>query len=268
MANNHSTQSYIYNEYLLDEQILRECEAMARYAFASGLEVPGTLVESVNFLSSQGLGGAEKFSENSATGDQKNSGVTASRQTPKIKVRELAKIHNRLSEIVAPATPRTILLLATEEAKGGIFHFLGPVPLIRRMMLAALISLFAFIAVSLSGSINAESITQNVFHSEGLKLLLNLLFLLSASGLGASFAGLFQANRYVANGTFDPTYESSYWIRFVLGLMAGMMLSQLIPLPTGAEGETAGNTSNIAVLAIPTLAMLGGFSSAVVYRDY
>jgi len=252
----NSTKSYTYSEFSLDEQILRECEAMAKYAFSSGLEVPGTLVESLNILSQE---------LHSVTENQKNTSITSSTHTTTSKARELAKIHNRLAEIVAPATPRTILLLATEEAKGGLFHFLGPVPLIRRMMLAAVISLGAFIIVSLSADVNVESITQNVFNSDGVKLLKNLLFLLSASGLGASFAGLFQANRYVTEGTFDPTYESSYWIRFVLGLMAGMMLSELIPLPE-AKAENGGVASNMVVLASPTLAMLGGFSSAVVYR--
>jgi hypothetical protein len=37
------------------------------------------------------------------------------------------------------------------------------------------------------------------------------------AGLGACFAALFLANRYIAEGTFDPKYESSYWIRFILG---------------------------------------------------
>ncbi|MBC8229107.1 hypothetical protein H8E77_06125 [bacterium] len=110
----NSTQSQIYNEYSLEEQILRECEAMAKYAFASGLEVPGTLVESLDTLS-KGLRRAEGYSEESTAKDQKNSGVTASTHLPTNKAKELAKIHNRLAEIAVPATPRTILLLEPKD---------------------------------------------------------------------------------------------------------------------------------------------------------
>jgi hypothetical protein len=99
---------------------------------------------------------------------------------------------------------------------------------------------------------------------------LNLSFLLAAAGLGACFAGLFQANRYIANSTFDPKYESSYWIRIVLGLMAGMILSELIPLDIfgggGAENSGSGVTTSTQALGKPVLALLGGFSAAAVYR--
>ena len=89
-------------------------------------------------------------------------------------------------------------------------------------------------------------------------------------GLGACFAGLFQANRYIANNTFDPKFESSYWIRIVLGLMAGIILAELIPLnllsESGTSGSESGGSSSIAALGKPVLALLGGFSAAAVYR--
>ena len=44
---------------------------------------------------------------------------------------------------------------------------------------------------------------------------------------------LFEANKYVVASTFDPKYESSYWIRFVLGLIAGLLLSKFVSLKTG-----------------------------------
>lgn len=47
------------------------------------------------------------------------------------------------------------------------------------------------------------------------------------------------------------------------------MLSQLIPLgpdPDTVGTDAAANSDGMGVLAIPTLAMLGGFSAAVVYR--
>jgi len=94
-------------------------------------------------------------------------------------------------------------------------------------------------------------------------LLFNLLFLIAAAGLGASFQALFQANRYVVAGTFDPKYESSYWIKFVLGLLAGLLLAELVPLGTGEATESKGIMGG---LGKPALAILGGFSAALIYR--
>jgi len=178
-------------------------------------------------------------------------------------VRLLATIHDQLARIVAPATPRTIHLLAMESAKGGLWHFLGPVPLVRRMMLAAIICLFAIVGLSLSDQVNTANIGKEWLVLSGQVLLFNLLFLIAAAGLGASFQALFQANRYVVNGTFDPKYESSYWIRFVLGLIAGLLLAELVPLGTGEATESNGIMGG---LGKPALAILGGFSAALIYR--
>ena len=174
-------------------------------------------------------------------------------------IKDLTGIHARLSAILMPATPRTVLLLDNESRRSGFWQFLGPVQLIRRMMFVAILFLIAFIVVSTSELVNAASVNEGIFASSGFELLLNLGFLFCAAGLGAAFAGLFQANRFVANGTFDPTFESSYWIRFVLGLMAGIILSELVPINIEARGT-------VGVLFKPLLALLGGFSAAAVYR--
>jgi hypothetical protein len=68
---------------------------------------------------------------------------------------------------------------------------------------------------------------------------------------------LFTAYQYIAAGTYDTTYESSYWIRYILGLIAGVVLPSLIPV-------SSGNSS--AAVTRPLLALLGGFSAAVLYR--
>jgi len=115
----------------------------------------------------------------------------------------------------------------------------------------------------LSDQVNTANIGQEWLVLSGHVLLYNLLFLIAAAGLGASFQALFQANRYVVAGTFDPKYESSYWIRFVLGLIAGLLLAELVPLQTEGALETGGM---IGGFGNPALAMLGGFSSAVIYR--
>lgn len=63
----------------------------------------------------------------------------------------------------------------------------------------------------------------------------------------------------IVEGSFDPRYEPSYWIRFGLGLIAGLILTELVPFVPAADGEPAR-------FAKPLLALLGGFSAVLVYR--
>ncbi len=224
------TSSPSHDHTTVRTQMLKECAAMAKYALASGSRVPGNLIQTLE----------EAGKDPDRT------------KTPELKT--LARTHERLARIVAPSTPRTILLLAIEADKQNIFKFLGRVPLVRRLMLAAVFFLTSFVAISLSPEVNETG--GDILKGSGESLLLNQLFFLSAAGLGAAFAALFQANRYVVEGTFDPKYESSYWIRFTLGIIAGLLLAVLIPIDTG----------DTTALGKPLLAMLGGFSAALVHR--
>lgn len=63
----------------------------------------------------------------------------------------------------------------------------------------------------------------------------SIKYYLAAAGLGVSFAALYKANTFIANGTFDPTYHASYWIRFFLGLIAGLILAIMVPRHTSAN---------------------------------
>jgi hypothetical protein len=245
----------------LEHHILAECLAMAKYAFSSGIRVPGWLAKRLDAITTQALQEDTKSSSMIyilTAEDEGGPSAHPAHANRTTSIRDLATIHRNLSEIILPASPRTILLLASESARGGLWRFLGPVRLVRGLVLMALVCLVAFIGLGISAEVNIESISKNVFESHGFPLLLNLLFLLTAAGLGACFAALFQANRYIAEGTFDPKYESSYWIRLILGLMAGLMLSQMVPL-------TDDDISKLTVTK-PTLALLGGFSAAMVYR--
>ncbi len=228
----------------LAQQGFLECEAMAKHALASGLKVSGALLQQLKEL------------ELAIHGDREaaNSGV----------MRQLGDCHARLSRLIAPATPRTILLLASAKEQRGSLRFLGPVPLIRQMMLAALLSLIALICLTLSPEVNGSKANSDILVGSGIPLLLNELFLLSAAALGASFSALFIANRYIQEGTFDPKYNISYWIRFVLGLIAGFILATLIDLDALQKVGEANSSAN--AFARPLLAMIGGFSAAVVYR--
>ncbi len=239
----------------LRTQMILESIAMAKHAFASGLKVPGQLVQAIQQFVDPTVrppGGGEEPSE--ASGDE---GLPLKAPAPaagRPGMNLLARVHEQLARIVAPATPRTILLIAKEQQEKDFWLFLGPVPLVRGLMLASVLFLLALVSISLSEQVNGQVSWST---ESGWPLLLEELFLISAAGLGATFTALFQANRYIVDGVFDPKYDSSYWIRIVLGVIAGMILALLIPI----EGS-----GSLKELTKPTLAMLGGFSVAVVYR--
>ena len=219
--------------------LLNECRLMSRHAFSSGLPVPPAVIQVVTQYSDL------------------NSARNSDRAWLLQALRRLSVAHQKLTRIVAPATPQTIAFFQRESNRGGILGFLGPVPLVRHLMLVAIVSIVAFICVSLSPDVSDGADAGDFLKTSGIVLLVNELFYLSAAGLGASFAALFVANRFVANTSFDPKYNSSYWIRFVLGLMAGLMLA------TTLSGSVS---PSLRTFAKPSLAMLGGFSAATVYR--
>lgn len=175
---------------------------------------------------------------------------------------EILLLHKQLSNKIQPAKPKTILLLYMESKKGKWHNFLGPVSLVRSLMATTLFSLIVFIGVGLSPQVDAKNLSEGILNSSGFNLLLNLIFILSAAALGGCFSGLFQINKFINNGTYDPKYESSYWIRLLLGLIAGLMLAVIIPVSTNIEFGDGKSTQ----LTIPLLAMLGGFSATLAYR--
>ncbi len=231
----------------IGSQLRRECEAMTRYALSSGLAVPAPIIRTL-----EAVRGADAKQPASAPVTKVGSNA-ATKDAPG----QLARIHEQLAGIIVPAIPRTVVLLEKEAAKSSFGSFLGPVPLVRRMMIAAMLSLVAVVTISLSPDVNENTVHLGLLNSDGITLLVNLLFLLAAASLGATFAALFRANRYVTAGYFDPKHESSYWMRYCLGLIAGIILAELIPL---------GDDENSATLTKPTLAMVGGFSASVVNR--
>ena len=86
-----------------------------------------------------------------------------------------------------------------------------------------------FFGVSLLPEINSTDVNRDIYESAGFPLAAVLVFLLSAAGLGASFSSLFDAYELVAEGRYDTRYDSLYWARIGLGLISGLMLSELVP---------------------------------------
>jgi hypothetical protein len=212
-------------EHSLIDELRENCDAMARHALASGIPVPAPVIA---------------IAERARLG------------APDLDLRHLMRAHDRLLRLVAPATPRTIRLL--DDKPEGWAGILGPVRLIRQMLVAVILSLAVFIALASSQYVNTTS--GDILSTHGWPTLANEVFFLSAGGIGAAFAALFRAYTFIADGTYDPKYESSYWIRFILGMMAGILLPALVPLGSGADSNG---------LSRPVLALIGGFSAALVY---
>ncbi|MFN0012191.1 MAG: hypothetical protein ACKVS8_11175 [Phycisphaerales bacterium] len=84
-----------------------------------------------------------------------------------------------------------------------------------------------------------------------------------AAMLGAAFFTLYTANRYVVCRTFDRTYTTQYVVRFVLGIVSGMILANFgehLTLP-----KESGTASVSALTLTQTLlALIGGYSADAV----
>lgn len=266
--------------------MLRESMAMARYALAGGKAIPPQVAATVEAAAraaptepaeSDPGAGVDVVAGDGPEAPPLPARAATAPNVPAVtapNICELASAHGNLSQIVAPATPKAIVVLEKHKSDTGPLRFLGPIPLIRHLMMAALASLILFIALGLNKAVTGDVL---IASSSDLPLLLNLLFLLAAAGLGASFAALFQANRFVVEGNYNPDYDPSYWIRFLLGLIAGIILAQVIPIGEVeiAAGQAAGTSGGQSIgqvgtgaelLAKPLLALLGGFAASAVYR--
>jgi hypothetical protein len=110
--------------------------------------------------------------------------------------------------------------------------------------------------------VNHQTISQGLFDSPGLTLFLNQIFLLSYAGLGAAFAALNQLNEFIKLGTYEPKFDASYWARIIMGLMSGLIISELLPL----NALNLQDASGIQDFEKPLAALLGGFASDMLYR--
>ncbi|MFE8602824.1 hypothetical protein [Archangium violaceum] len=232
---------------LIVMQLIAETRAMAMHALGAGLAVPGWVLEIVT------------RTENLEEGD-----LASAASPPPPSLRELARAHNELARLVAPATPELILMLEVESNVSHLKRLFGQTRITRSFILIAIVSILCFIATSLSPYLNDPKYG-DFFTSSGLPLFINEIFFLSSAAVGASFSLLFQIDRELTAGTFSPKHQSSYWVQFILGIVAGLLMSTVLSisaLPVGGESSGTGP----AHLRNAALALIGGFSSSVVQR--
>ncbi len=167
-------------------------------------------------------------------------------------------VHAQLVKDVAPATPKSIMYLNrlhTDEEKKSYFDKL---PILRNLILLTLIFLAIFIGTGLSPNVTDESVALSIMKNSGLKLLLNLGFIASASGLGVLFSMLRNVTIGIKNGTLVPEDSIYYSAVIILGIIAGLIISEVIPF-NSIGGNDAPLFNNAA------LALIGGFSSDAIF---
>lgn len=254
MANRNTTENF--HPLSSEELLFRQCEAMLKHASSNGKQIPAHLITDFKSVSS-------KVPNLSSLQIMNNEWMSDSApfQLSMDDLLTLGHCHNTLVQIVSPARPQTLLLYQYESIRNGRWQVFGSVPLIRRLLAAAFICLVALIALGTSDLIKLDGQETSIFTYRGWTLVLNAAFLIAAAGLGASFHALFRAREYVTNYTYNPTYEASYWIEFAMGLISGLILSELIYLNI-ADDSSVGLILSRKV----TISLLGGFGGLLVYK--
>ena len=173
-------------------------------------------------------------------------------------VDDLINAHNLLCKNIAPATPKSIEYTKKLHAKGQGKTFFSQLPLVRNLILLALFFLIVFIFTGQTEAVNNNSLDLGMMSNHGSSLLLNLGYLASVSGLGVLFSILKRVSGSVINGTLVPEETMEYAAQIVLGIIAGLLMSEVIVFYT-KDAESI-NLFNKSVLAL-----IGGFSSEAIF---
>jgi hypothetical protein len=229
----------------LENTLLREIEAMVLFALGAGFDVPPEAL---------------------ARGQHPASDRPPETGTDPL-VR-LADLHQTLTKLIAPARGATLVLLCEQRRCHAVLHAFGPVPQVRWMLAVAVLALLLLLGTALSGDVNPENVSKGLLNLQGMPLVVVEIFLVAASAVGATLANLKRLNRYISDCNYDPRYDSSYWTRLVMGLISGVILSQVVfGALVGGDSAAANSPGGSALLGFgqPILAILGGFSADLVH---
>ncbi len=174
-------------------------------------------------------------------------------------VDDLINAHNLLCKNVAPATPKSIVYTKKLYEKGTKKSIFNKLPLLRNLMILAVLFLIAFIATGQSSLVNNDSLKDGIMDSNGTSLVLNLFYLASVAGLGVLFYLLKEVSTSLKKGTLVPEDYIAYMSQILLGIMAGLILSEIL-----ASYVVDPNT-NASMFNKSVLALIGGFSSDAIF---
>ena len=241
-------------------RMARECEAMMEHALSTGRVVPAEVVKHLDQAISApaelaAVAASDRLDDDAPPPD------TEGRSSSTIKTSRLtllAKAHAELALAIAPATPEAVLLMADERGRHPVWYQFGPLPLVRQMLGLTLISLVALLGVGVSPEISAANMSNvDLF---GYSFFIVEAYLISAASIGACFANLHRINTVISDGTYDPRVQSTYWTRWVMGVIAGTVLSGLVyDFPLSHSGNDAAIAAR-GTFVQPILALVGGYS--------
>lgn len=249
------------------QRMVRECEVMTQHALSTGRVIPIEVLERLDRAASAPDGLATV-----ATPASYNASPSA--ETPSSPASEvvasrfglLAWAHAGLTATIAPATPEAVRLMAEEYEKHPLWCEFGPLPLVRKMLGLALLSLIVLLVVSVSEVTNNVNMSKTLLELSGYPLLMVEAFLVSAASLGSCFANLQRINTVISDGTYDPRVQSTYWTRWVMGVISGIVLSQLVyDFFLTHSGTDASANGAAGAIGQPMLALLGGYSVDLVH---
>ncbi|MFY0628917.1 MAG: hypothetical protein JXR05_00975 [Flavobacteriaceae bacterium] len=178
-------------------------------------------------------------------------------------VDDLINAHNLMSKSVAPATPKSIDYTREVKRSGKGKSIFNKIPLVRNLVVLAIIFLVLYIGFGLFPQVNNQSIDKGILGTSSLdnvwELFLNLGFLASISGLGVLFHLLKKISTSVENSTLVPEESVNYISQVLLGIIAGLLLSEILSSYIHSSAEDV-NLMNKSLLAL-----VGGFSSDTIF---
>lgn len=243
-------------------RMARECEAMAQHALSTGRTIPCEVVERLDQALSTPDAPAGSATPNPGRIDDASHQKAAAGSPLPSEVSPLASLsgaHGALAQIIAPATPEAVLLLADERSTHPLLYALGPLPISRQMLGLAILSLFLLLGIPLSEEMNPVNMSKTMLTLSGYSLLLKEAYLVSAASLGSCFQNLQRINVVISDGTYDPKFQSTYWTRWAMGVISGIIISQLIYVFL-MHAPSTGAAMPAATIGQPLLALLGGYS--------
>ncbi|MFK8058594.1 MAG: hypothetical protein AB8B78_00720 [Polaribacter sp.] len=173
-------------------------------------------------------------------------------------VDDLINAHNLLCKNVAPATPKSIRFTKKLNQESNGKSIFNKLPLLRNLILLALFFLIAYIATGMTTEVNNDSLDKGMMDNSGIPLLLNIVYLSSIAGLGVLFYLLKEVSTSLKNGSLIPENAISYVSQIILGIIAGLIMSEIIAFYTKDPQQI--NLFNKSVLAL-----IGGFSSDAIF---
>lgn len=168
-------------------------------------------------------------------------------------------IYNTLAEAIHPSTIQSIeyidsMRMTLKENRLNFFR----IPIFTKCLLIAGIALVTLISISLLPTVNEDNLSAGLLASSGTVLLANLVFVCSAALLGVMFYLLKTVSDKIKSYSLLPIDVIEVNTTILIGLISGFIIAELFAF-------TADPLGNNIELHKMTLALLGGFSSDVIF---